>query len=47
LKYRRYWFGDPALPLALASAVRFSFIGLLPETFEVTGRILSSSFTFL
>jgi len=45
-KYHRHWFGNPALPLALASAVRFSFNGLLPETFEVTGRTLSSSFTF-
>jgi hypothetical protein len=32
LKYHRYWFGDPAMPLVLTSAVRFSFSGLLPET---------------
>jgi len=46
-KYHRYWFDDPALPLALASAVRFSFSGLLPATVQVTGRALSSNFTFL
>jgi hypothetical protein len=28
LKYHRYCFGDPALPLVLTSAVRFSFNGL-------------------
>jgi len=28
----RYWFGDPAMPLALASAVRFFFNGLLLKT---------------
>jgi len=32
LKYHRYCFGDPAVPLALASAVRFSFNGLPPTT---------------
>jgi hypothetical protein len=47
LKYHRYCFDDPAVPLALASAVRFSFNGLLPATVWVTGRVLSSSFTFL
>jgi hypothetical protein len=47
LKYHRYWFGDPALPLVLTSAVRSSFCGLLPGTVQVTGRVLSSSFTFL
>jgi hypothetical protein len=46
-KYHRYWFGDPALPLVLTSAVRFSFSGLLPATVQVTGRALSSNFTFL
>jgi hypothetical protein len=39
--------GNPALPLAVASALRFFFHGLPPMTFEVTGCILSSSFTFL
>jgi hypothetical protein len=24
-KYRRYWFDDPAVPLAVASTLRFSF----------------------
>jgi len=47
LKYQHYWFDDPALPLVLTSAVRFSFSGLLPVTVQVTGRALSSSFTFL
>jgi len=28
MKYRRYWFGAPALPLALASAVRFFLTGV-------------------
>jgi hypothetical protein len=32
LKYHLHWFCDPALPLALASAVRFSFSGLPPAT---------------
>jgi hypothetical protein len=27
VKYRSYWFRDPALPLAIPSAVRFSFTG--------------------
>jgi len=27
VKYRGYWFRDPALPLAISSAVRFSFTG--------------------
>jgi hypothetical protein len=26
-KYRPYWLGDPALPLAVASAMRFSLAG--------------------
>jgi hypothetical protein len=32
LKYHRHCFDDPALPLALASAVRFSFNGLPTTT---------------
>jgi hypothetical protein len=28
LKYRPYWFCDPTLPLAISSAVWFSFNGL-------------------
>jgi len=39
-KYRPYCFCDPALPLALASAVRFSFDRLLPTT--VTLPVASS-----
>jgi hypothetical protein len=35
LKYHRYCFDDPALPLALASAVRFSFNELPPTTFKL------------
>jgi hypothetical protein len=34
-KYHRYCFDDPALPLALASAVRFSFFGLPPATIKL------------
>jgi hypothetical protein len=45
--YHRYWFGDPALPLAVASAVRFSYHELPPKTFKVIGNILSSSLPFL
>jgi hypothetical protein len=45
-KYRPHWFCDPALPLAISSAVRFSFAGLrrsrLSERYT-----LSSSFAFL
>lgn len=41
-KYRRYWFGDPTLPLAISSAVWFSFRGLRrPQLSE--RRIHSSS----
>jgi hypothetical protein len=46
-KYHRYCFDDPALPLALASAVRSSSPGLLLTTIKLDSRILSSSFTFL
>lgn len=35
MKYHRHCFDDPALPLALASAVRFSFSGLPPITFKL------------
>jgi hypothetical protein len=27
LRYRRYWFGDPTVPLAIPSAVWFSLSG--------------------
>jgi hypothetical protein len=47
VKVLPYCFGNPALPLAVASAVRFSRHGLPPATFEVTGSILSSSLPFL
>jgi hypothetical protein len=43
----RYWFKDPALPLALAPAVRFSFSGLhrLPvKVAETSSRRASPSF---
>jgi hypothetical protein len=35
LKYHRYCFGDPALPLVLTSAVRFSFSGLDRRLFRL------------
>jgi hypothetical protein len=34
LKYHRYCFGDPALPLVLTSAVRFSFNRLVRLLFK-------------
>jgi hypothetical protein len=43
-KYHPYCFCDPALPLALAPAVRSSFRWLPPMTVWVIGCILSSSF---
>jgi hypothetical protein len=41
-KYRPYWLGDPALPLAVSSAVRFSF-DRGAGGFAARGRNLSSS----
>jgi hypothetical protein len=35
LKYHCYWFRDPALPLVLTSAVRFSFSGLDRRLFRL------------
>jgi len=46
-KHRRYWFDDPAVPLAVAPAVRFSSHGRSPTTFKVAGSILSSNLPFL
>jgi hypothetical protein len=34
MKYRHYWFCDPAMPLALAPAVRFFLTRLPLETFK-------------
>jgi hypothetical protein len=45
-KYREYWFRDPALPLAISSAVRSSFAGLHQAQLSVRCP-LSSSFAFL
>jgi hypothetical protein len=47
LKYHRHWFGSPALPLALASAVRFSLSGFRRLPVKVASQLLSSSFSFL
>jgi hypothetical protein len=46
LKYHRDWFGDPALPLTLASAVRFFLSGFCRLPVKVADQLLSSSFTF-
>jgi hypothetical protein len=47
LKYHRYGFRSPALPLAVASAVRFSLSGFCRLPIKVARQVLSSSFTFL
>jgi len=50
LKYHRYCFGDPALPLVLTSAVRFSFSGLDRRLFRLpitSSRRASPSFRVL
>jgi hypothetical protein len=47
LKYHRYGFGIPALPLALAPAMRFSLSGFGRLPVKVAAQLLSSSFTFL
>jgi len=41
--YRRYWFSDPAVPLTVVSAVRFSADGFARPSINVDRRILSSS----
>jgi hypothetical protein len=46
-KYRPHWLGVPALPLALASTVRFFLHGSQWLTIKKTSRVLSSSSTFL
>jgi hypothetical protein len=50
LKYHRYCFGDPAMPLVLTSAVRFSFSGLGRRLFRLpvtSSRRASPSFRVL
>jgi hypothetical protein len=46
-KYRPHWLDVPALPLALASTVRFFLHGSQWFTIKKTSRVLSSSSTFL
>ena len=47
MKHRPYGLGVPTVPLAFSSAMWFFLIGLGRLLFRVTGRTLSSSFTFL
>lgn len=44
MEYRRYWFDNPALPLAISSAVRFFSHRTSPITVKRSTQILSSSF---